>query len=312
MLAVASGVWTQPGQASTSREDHLRAEIAHLLNGERDGRGLGQLPVDARLAEQAQAAAERLRATACTPSPECHSPDAEAEILAWGGPESSSGAIVEAWMRSAQHRDILLHGTARSMGVGFACAERGSVYAAVHFGGVRKPVPATPEEPVASRIDEGSSCAGAAMALSQTTTTSSTTSTTSTTSPPPRPSGSASPAPSPTSQPRPAATVAPTPPSPATAASAPLLAPETTMPPTTTSTTGVSFGAPGSARVGLQAVPAGGEIGVVYAADQRSGTRSEPAFVVMVMVVVFLSVLRIGSQLRAAASSEHGVRRAGL
>jgi hypothetical protein len=293
LAATATGAFTRAGLASTSREDHLRAEIAQLLNGERAFRGLGQLPVDASLSRSAQAWAERNQSVKCQPPGDCHSPDAEAEILAWGGPNSKTGEIVVAWMHSAVHRDILLHPKATTMGVGFVCSSDGTVYTAVQFAGPRQPVPVTTETPIASATTQGSACNGPAAPLSQTAPPSTTTST----SPPPAPPTTAAPGPA----------VAPRVPAPVTPATLPApVAPTTAVPPpttapttTTTFLTSVVLSAE-SPSVTANADAAAAEFASAPLAPPH---KAESAWIVLVVVIVFLSVLRVGFQLRDNADT---------
>jgi hypothetical protein len=294
LAATATGAIVRPAVASTAREGHLRAEIAQLLNGERANRGLRQLPVDAGLGERAQAWAERNRSAGCEPPADCHSADAQAEILAWGSQESTTGAIVVAWMQSDTHRDILLHSQATSVGVGFACTSDGLTYITVQFAGIRKPVSPTPVGPVETAPHEGSGCAGDAVPLSETA---------------PPPTTTPSPAPAP-----PTTTPATPPPSVVTRArpSTTTAAPTTTtaIPPTTV---GVAALADTTTTTEVPTVVLSArtpDVAALTVEGGGSGGHTEAAWIGMVVVVVFLSALRIGFQLRDG--SEHGVRRRGL
>jgi hypothetical protein len=305
LAATATGAISRPAAASTSREDHLRADIAQLLNGERSNRGLPQLPVDGGLQQRAQAWTEHNRSTGCEPPTDCHSPDAEAEILAWGGQDSTTGAIVVAWMQSDVHRNILLHSQATAIGVGFACSDSGWVYATVQFTGIRKPVPQTPQDPIKSVAAQGTACTGGAAPLSQTAPPSTTS--TSTPAPATAPPATSPPATAPrkapvTTAPAAPVTVAPVVASPATAA-APLV---------TTTTTSTPPSIVLSASLPEVKTPSFDDEMALSVDNSSAPRRTEAAWIAMVVVVVFLSALRIGFQLRDNALAKEKVRARGL
>jgi uncharacterized protein YkwD len=271
----------------------MRAEIARFLNNERTNRGLSLLPIAQDLQNQAQTWSEHNRSVQCEPSVNCHSPDAEAEILAWGGPDSRSGAIVEAWMRSTTHRDILLHPSATALGVGFACTEDGAVYATVQFWGVRKPVPATEEDPKVTRIGQGTACALPPSSAEA--------------SAPPPTTRAAPPSTSPSTTNAPVTTTTRRSPppvivtrqqAPPSTTAAPI---EAALPVVTTTT------APSEILVGLRSNSpriTAGDFPVEALAFEESTARpatTEPAWVAMIVVVVLLYSLRIGTQVREAA-----------
>ena len=305
-LAVAL---TPPVGASTGVEDQLRAEIARFLNYERTNRGLSLLPIDTDLQHSAQAWSERNRSVECGPSAPCHSPDAQAEILAWGGPDSRSGGIVEAWMRSSTHRNILLHPSASALGVGFACTEDGWVYATVHFYGVHRPVPATEENPKYTRIGQGSACQLPAAYAEDNAPPTSAPAATTTTSTTPSPPVTHAP---PTTRPRPTTSAV------ATTIAAPLVI---DRPATTTTVVAPTTSTTSEIRVGLRAhAPriTATDLTPEALAFEESTARpagTEPAWVAMVVVVVLLYAMRVGAQLREAAAarrSENGRPGVGL
>jgi hypothetical protein len=291
LAAIVTGAGTRPAEASTGREDQMRAEIAQFLNAERAYRGLSELYFDRNLQESAQAWAERNRSVGCEPPTDCHSPGAEAEILAWGGPDSKTGAIVVAWMRSHDHRNIALHPRGTSLGVGFACSSAGQVFAVVQFGGVRKPVVATEENPIATAPDHGSACVGAA-------------------GPEPRqqrvapPSTAATTAPPTTAAPAPAM-VRRTP-----APSAPATTTLTTPPPTSLATTTTAYDPAPVIRLSSVApeltvgeVPPEVDVGdqALLSETPAGPPPAEPAWIAVLVVVVLLSALRVAGAVRDRA-----------
>lgn len=296
LAAVVTGAVERPAEASSSREDQMRAEIAQFLNAERSHRGLNELYFDRDLQESAQARAERNRSLDCQPPADCHSPGAVAEILAWGAPDSKTGAIMVAWMRSQDHRNIALHPKGVSLGVGFACSSAGQVFAVVHFAGPRNPAAPTDENPIATSPDHGSPCVGTA-------------------GPQPRQQSAAPPPTAPpttTAAPAPAAVVrrTPGPTTPTTVAAATSVAPVTTTalaaadPVIRLSSVASEFTTPAVAP----------EVQVV---DQAMLSEvpsepppAEPAWIAVLVVVLLLSSLRVAGAVRDR--SKESARSAGL
>ena len=309
LAATAMGALIQSSQASTSREDEMRAQVAQFLNMERQNRGLQPLPIDNDLAASAQAWSEHNRDSGCETG--CHSSYSEGEILAWGDVAGHSGRLAVAWMKSVNHRNIVLYPDATSFGVGVACKHGGEVYATVQFHNVFAPVPATDENPVATSEDWGSPCEGAKGPMPTTTTTSTTQPpTTTTTARPPRPTTTAAPRPAapqttPTtarrSAPAPAAAPAaprpatPAPPAPTTTTVAQVATTTTTPPPR------VLLRADGTS---ITADPTAAETeAALFAESTATPANAEPAWIAIVVVVVLLSGMRVGAQVHEARAA---------
>lgn len=295
-----------PTAASSNREDQMRDQIGQFLNMERTNRGLRPLPIDVRLHAQAQAWSEHNRDAGCDTS--CHSTHDEGEILAWGGANARSGKLVEAWMQSANHRNILLYPGATAMGIGLACAGNGEAYATVQFYDVYRPVPPTDEQPIVTSDTWGAPCDGMEGPVPPTSTSTPTTlrgaTTTSTGATRPRPTTTTAPPRRHTAPPTTTATVA------APTLNAPITT--TSSVPTTTSSTSTT-----SPRVALRAdgsqIPADGsatsEEAEAFAQSAATPANAEPAWVAIVVCVLLLSGMRIGAQLhelRAARRLEDG------
>jgi hypothetical protein len=307
LAATTMGALVRPSEASSNREDEMRAQIAQLLNGERTNRGLRPLPIDQGLQDSAQAWSEHNRDAGCETG--CHSTHSEGEILAWGDVNAHSGKLVVAWMQSVNHRNIVLYPDTTSFGVGVACKHGGEVYATVQFHDVYRPVPGTDQDPIATSEDWGTPCEGASGSMPTTTTTSTTQRpTTTTTTRPPRTTTTAAPRPAapPTTARRP-------PPQPAAAA---VTHPTTAPPPPTTTTVTVppTTTPPRIAlradSTGITADPTSAEDeATLFAESTATPANAEPAWIAIVVVVVLLSGMRIAAQLqelRAARRLEDG------
>jgi hypothetical protein len=311
LAAIAMGAMVRPTAASSSREDQMRAQIVQLLNGERTQRGFAPLPVDAQLNGQAQAWAEHLRENGCRSN--CHSSWGEGEIIAWGDPGLRTSGLVIAWMKSPNHRNVLLYGDSTSMGVGTACSEHGEVVATVQFHDVYRPVAPTEQDPIATSDQWGAPCVGAEGAMPVENSTPATRATTTTTPPTtaaPRPRPTTSTTAPPRPQPRPAPTTT------AVAAAASVV--PVTAAPTTTSTSTAPTTTTTSPRVALRAdgteitaltTPTTLDEALLFAESAATPANAEPAWIAIVVVVVLLSGMRIAAQLqeaRAGRRSETG------
>jgi cysteine-rich secretory family protein len=294
LAATAMGA-LRPTEASSSREDTMRDQIGQFLNMERTNRGLAPLPISAELQQQAQGWAEHVRDTGCTSN--CHSTWSQGEIIAWGDPSLRSGGLVVAWMKSPDHRNVALYPETTAMGIGTACSDHGQEVAVVQYSDVYRPVAPTDEDPIATSEAWGSPCAGLEGPVPSTSTSTpmwhpTTTTTPTTAAPRPRPTTTTAP-------PRPR--VAP-PTTVKAAAVAATVAPTSTTASTSTSTTSTTL-----PRIGLRAdgseittnaPPTPAEEAELFAQSAARPASAEPAWVSIVVVVVLLSGLRIGSQLR--------------
>jgi hypothetical protein len=277
----------------------MRDQIGQFLNIERTNRGFHALPIDLHLQSQAQAWSERNRDAGCETN--CHSTHDEGEILAWGGTNARAGKLVEAWMQSTSHRNILLYPDATAMGIGLACAGNGEAYATVQFYDVYRPVPPSDEQPIATSDEWGTPCDGMSGPVPPTSTSTPTTvrgasTTTTPTTAAPRPRATTT-----TAAPR--QRVAPPTTAPSVTAAPALAATTTTSaaPTTSSSTTSTTF-----PRIALRAdgseIPADGSVtsedAAAFAESTATPANAEPAWVAIVVVVLLLSGMRIGAQLR--------------
>jgi len=137
------GAGARAGAASPAT---LRSAVLCLISAARTARGRGAIGADGRLSAAARRHASDMarRGYFGHVSPSGRGPRARAraagfdggvaEVLAWGsGPLTSPRATVQAWLRSAPHRAILLDPSLRVAGAGVARAGRRATWV-VDFG----------------------------------------------------------------------------------------------------------------------------------------------------------------------------------